>query len=120
MNPLSRKEQQQRKIRTQPGFLAALDQSGGSTPKALAAYGLKENAWSNEDEITDVMSGDATLFSREDYVEVAWRIVDSAIKAGAPVFEYELNTWGPAEVEQIVVPQGGWHNPVVNNGQPAK
>ena len=45
------KEQQQRKIRTQPGFLAALDQSGGSTPKALAAYGIKENAWSNEEEM---------------------------------------------------------------------
>lgn len=51
MNTISQKEQQQRKIRMQPGFLAALDQSGGSTPKALAAYGLKENAWSNEEEM---------------------------------------------------------------------
>jgi fructose-bisphosphate aldolase class I len=47
----SLKEQQTRKIRTQPGFLAALDQSGGSTPKALAAYGIHENAWSNEEEM---------------------------------------------------------------------
>src|SRR5258706_15744517 len=47
----NRKEQQQRKIRTQPGFLAALDQSGGSTPKALMAYGLTEDAWSNEEEM---------------------------------------------------------------------
>jgi fructose-bisphosphate aldolase class I len=45
------KEQQQRKIRTQPGFLAALDQSGGSTPKALTAYGLKEGDWSNDEEM---------------------------------------------------------------------
>ena len=45
------KEQQQRKIRTQPGFLAALDQSGGSTPKALAAYGIEENAWADDDEM---------------------------------------------------------------------
>ncbi len=44
-------EQQKRKIGTQPGFLAALDQSGGSTPKALLAYGLKESAWSNEEEM---------------------------------------------------------------------
>jgi fructose-bisphosphate aldolase class I len=51
MNTLGLKEQQQRKIRTQPGFLAALDQSGGSTPKALIAYGLKENAWSNEEQM---------------------------------------------------------------------
>ena len=45
------KEQQQRKIKTQPGFLAALDQSGGSTPKALSNYGIKEGTWSNEEEM---------------------------------------------------------------------
>src|SRR6202453_5148720 len=51
MSTLSQKEKQQRKIGTQPGFLAALDQSGGSTPKALLAYGLKESAWSNDEEM---------------------------------------------------------------------
>ncbi|HTT38796.1 MAG TPA: fructose bisphosphate aldolase [Burkholderiales bacterium] len=45
------KEQQLRKIRTQQGFIAALDQSGGSTPKALLAYGIKQGAWSNEEEM---------------------------------------------------------------------
>ena len=39
------------KMKTQPGFVAALDQSGGSTPKALVAYGIKDGAWSNEDEM---------------------------------------------------------------------
>jgi len=51
MNASTLKEQQQRKIRTQPAFIAALDQSGGSTPKALAAYGIKEGAWSNEEQM---------------------------------------------------------------------
>ena len=36
-------EQQQAKFRTQPGFIAALDQSGGSTPKALRLYGIAED-----------------------------------------------------------------------------
>ncbi len=49
MNDL--KEQQQRKIKTQSGFLAALDQSGGSTPKALSKYGIEEGAWSSEEEM---------------------------------------------------------------------
>jgi fructose-bisphosphate aldolase class I len=44
-------KQQLDKMKTQPGFVAALDQSGGSTPKALAAYGIKQNAWSNEEEM---------------------------------------------------------------------
>lgn len=51
MNPLSLKAQQTRKIRTQPGFIAALDQSGGSTPKALAAYGVPATAFKNDDEM---------------------------------------------------------------------
>ena len=38
-------------MKTHPGFIAALDQSGGSTPSALRLYGIKEGAWSNEDEM---------------------------------------------------------------------
>ena len=60
----------------------------------------------------DAMAGDATLFAREDYVEEAWRIVDPALKAGAPLHEYEPKTWGPIE-NGNVTPPGGWHNPVV-------
>src|SRR5262252_6457131 len=51
MKALHPKEQQLRKIRTQPGFVAALDQSGGSTPKALLSYGIRENAWSNVEQM---------------------------------------------------------------------
>jgi fructose-bisphosphate aldolase class I len=51
MNTSRLKEQQQRKIKTQPGFIAALDQSGGSTPKALRAYGIEEGSWSNDEEM---------------------------------------------------------------------
>ena len=38
-------------MKTQPGFVAALDQSGGSTPKALAAYGIEQSAWSTDEEM---------------------------------------------------------------------
>jgi fructose-bisphosphate aldolase class I len=44
-------DQQLEKIRTQDGFIAALDQSGGSTPKALGLYGVDEGAWSSDDEM---------------------------------------------------------------------
>jgi fructose-bisphosphate aldolase class I len=49
------KEEQLEKMRTHPGFIAALDQSGGSTPHALEAYGIKENAWSNEEEMFELV-----------------------------------------------------------------
>lgn len=44
-------EKQLDKVKNGKGFIAALDQSGGSTPKALAAYGVNEDAYSNEDEM---------------------------------------------------------------------
>lgn len=43
--------EQMQKMRTRPGFIAALDQSGGSTPGALRLYGIKDGAWSNEEEM---------------------------------------------------------------------
>jgi fructose-bisphosphate aldolase class I len=51
MKSIGINEQQLQKMKSHPGFIAALDQSGGSTPKALALYGIKEGAWSNEDEM---------------------------------------------------------------------
>ena len=63
----------------------------------------------------DAMLGDATLFARQDYAEEAWRIVDPVLKADTPVHQYERNTWGPTEVDNLVSPAGGWHNPVVSN-----
>ena len=48
-------DQQQQQMKTHPGFIAALDQSGGSTPKALHQYGIKEGAWSNDNEMFAVV-----------------------------------------------------------------
>src|SRR5258705_5274852 len=51
MKSIDLNEQQLQKMKAHPGFIAALDQSGGSTPGALRLYGIKEGAWSNEDEM---------------------------------------------------------------------
>jgi fructose-bisphosphate aldolase class I len=52
---MSNSEQQAAKIRNQPGFIAALDQSGGSTPKALKLYGIAENSYSGEQQMMDLV-----------------------------------------------------------------
>ena len=49
--------QQFEKIRDRDGFIAALDQSGGSTPKALRLYGIGEDAWSGDDEMFSIVHG---------------------------------------------------------------
>ncbi|MFW6093972.1 MAG: fructose bisphosphate aldolase [Pseudomonadota bacterium] len=48
-------DRQLEKIRSGKGFIAALDQSGGSTPKALRLYGVEEDAWSSEEEMFDLV-----------------------------------------------------------------
>ncbi len=48
-------DQQLHKMKSQDGFIAALDQSGGSTPKALGLYGVTEDAWSNDEEMYSVV-----------------------------------------------------------------
>ena len=67
---MSNFEQQLQKIRKENGFIAALDQSGGSTPKALRLYGIKEDAWSSEDEMYRIVH------------EMRTRIVTSAAFSG--------------------------------------
>jgi len=52
---MSNFEQQRVKFRTQAGFIAALDQSGGSTPKALKLYGIPESAWSGDAAMMDLI-----------------------------------------------------------------
>jgi fructose-bisphosphate aldolase, class I len=51
----SMNSEQRTKVATGTGFFAALDQSGGSTPKALEQYGVPDSAWSTEDEMFDLM-----------------------------------------------------------------
>jgi glucose-6-phosphate 1-dehydrogenase len=63
----------------------------------------------------DAMAGDSTLFARQDYVEEAWRIVDPVLKADTPIYQYEKDSWGPAEVDRIVLPPGGWRNPAATD-----
>jgi fructose-bisphosphate aldolase, class I len=55
MKSIGLNEQELQKMKSHPGFIAALDQSGGSTPKALALYGIKEDTWSNEEEMFTIV-----------------------------------------------------------------
>jgi fructose-bisphosphate aldolase class I len=51
MKRLELNDEQLRIMKTRPGFVAALDESGGSTPKTLAAYGIPQGSWSNDDQM---------------------------------------------------------------------
>jgi glucose-6-phosphate 1-dehydrogenase len=83
------------------GHSVELTVTEDSDPAETSAY---------EELITDALYGVSTRFARQDYVEEAWRIVDSALAAGTPVQPYDPQTWGPPEAE-AVAPPGGWLDP---------
>jgi glucose-6-phosphate 1-dehydrogenase len=61
--------------------------------------------------IGDAMSGDPSLFAREDEVEAAWTIVDPVLgDSSAPVI-YQPGTWGPREADDLIDGPCAWHNP---------
>ena len=78
--------------------LNLLHQPGGE----MAAY---------ERLIGDAMTGDATLFARQDSAEAQWRIVDPVLSGETEVHAYDPGTWGPDEAKGIAAGAGGWHDP---------
>jgi glucose-6-phosphate 1-dehydrogenase len=61
--------------------------------------------------LSDAMRGEHELFSREDGIEAAWRVVDPILKSKAKVHPYKPGTWGPKQALEKIVPPQGWVNP---------
>jgi glucose-6-phosphate 1-dehydrogenase len=86
----------------EPVELSVVNHSAEDSSGGMGAY---------ERLLGDAMSGDATLFARQDVVEAAWAIVDPVLHGSSPIFEYEPGTWGPAEADRLVEEVGGWNTP---------
>ena len=61
--------------------------------------------------LRDALHGDPSLFTRDDSVEAAWRVIDPVLGSAGPVHEYEPGSWGPSAAARIVVSDEGWHDP---------
>ena len=59
----------------------------------------------------DAMKGDGALFTREDAVEAAWKVVNRVLKDHHAVHRYKRRTWGPTTADAFIAPDGRWHNP---------
>ncbi len=66
--------------------------------------------------IGDATRGDQSLFSRQDWVEAAWRVVDGVLDATIAPCVYEPGTWGPPEAANVLQHGDRWHDPVVQPG----
>lgn len=95
----STKQEQFDRIANGKGFIAALDQSGGSTPKALALYGVMENAYSNDDEMFgEIQKMRARIITAPDF--------NSDKILGAILFEKTMDN----AIDGIPVPVYLWEN----------
>jgi len=77
---------------------------------------VEESPEAYERLLLDAMTGDPTLFIRDDEVDQAWRIWDPVLEAwgeaDAPLARYEAGTWGPAEADALLAQDGrSWRNP---------
>jgi glucose-6-phosphate 1-dehydrogenase len=61
--------------------------------------------------LSDAMSGDGALFTREDAVEAAWAVVEPVLKKHPRVRFYKPGTWGPKAADSVLEPGTQWHNP---------
>jgi glucose-6-phosphate 1-dehydrogenase len=82
----------------------------GTPTELVASNASDDHIGPYERLLGDAMSGDATLFTREDAVEAAWRVVENILGDATPIHFYEPGTWGPPESEQILR-SDAWHTP---------
>jgi glucose-6-phosphate 1-dehydrogenase len=85
----------------------------GENVELVARHHVGDEMAPYERLLTDAMRGNPSLFVREDAIEAAWKIVDPILNGVTPVHEYDPNTWGPAEADQVIAGDGGWHNPTL-------
>ena len=89
-------ESQLEKVRTAPGFFAALDQSGGSTPSALAGYGVAKDRYHSDDQMFDLVHAMRT------------RVLTSLAFDGSRILAAILFSPVPVGAEERrAVPEGG-------------
>jgi glucose-6-phosphate 1-dehydrogenase len=61
--------------------------------------------------LSDALTGDGALFTREDAVEAAWTAVDPVLRRHPRVHSYRRHSWGPKQADALIAPHGAWYNP---------
>jgi glucose-6-phosphate 1-dehydrogenase len=63
----------------------------------------------------DAIEGDAALFTRDDCVEEAWRVLDPVLGNKVPIHQYQQGSWGPRQADALIASADGWNNPRVGS-----
>jgi glucose-6-phosphate 1-dehydrogenase len=83
----------------------------GEAAELVAHHSIAGGDLPYERLLADAIRGDAALFTRDDSVEAAWRVVEPILNAAAPPTEYEPGTWGPPAAAEVLAGGERWHDP---------
>jgi glucose-6-phosphate 1-dehydrogenase len=102
------------------GALAKLngEDMRGEAVELIARHNTQEEKSPYERLLGDAVRGETSLFTQDDSVEAAWRVVDPVLSAGLPVIQYEPGTWGPDAAAKIVDGGEAWHDPQAEKSAP--
>lgn len=78
---------------------------GADEPSTMSTY---------ERLLGDAMTGDRALFTDANAVMAAWAVVEPVLTAHGPALPYAPGSWGPAAADELIVSDGGWHNPAAD------
>ncbi len=90
----------------------------GQSVELVAHHLLAHDDLPYERLLGDAMRGDASLFTRDDSVEAAWRVIEPILGATEPPAEYEPGTWGPAAAAAVLAGDERWHDPKPDQEKP--
>src|SRR6266403_2553311 len=90
----------------------------GDAVELVARHSLVGEKSPYERLLGDAIRGDASLFTRDDGVEAAWRVVEPILQSPVTVEEYEPGSWGPAAARAVVAGEEGWHDPKPEETRP--
>jgi glucose-6-phosphate 1-dehydrogenase len=104
------------------GLGALVKQNGedmhGEPVELIARHNTQSDKSPYERLLGDAIRGDTALFTQDDSVEAAWRVVDPILTSPPPVVEYEQGTWGPKAAADIVNGDDTWHDPTIEQTAP--
>src|SRR5882724_4825175 len=102
------------------GALAKLngEDMRGEPVELIARHNTQSEKSPYERLLGDAVRGETALFTQDDSVEAAWRVVDPILSGALPVLEYEPGTWGPGAAAKVVDCGERWHDPQIERSAP--
>jgi glucose-6-phosphate 1-dehydrogenase len=90
----------------------------GEPVELIARHHTQSDKSPYERLLGDAVRGDTSLFTHDDTVEAAWRVVDPVLHDPLPVAFYEPGTWGPPEADKVIEGDETWQNPTAETSAP--